>query len=70
MKCVGAKQVLKSIHEKKVKKVYIAKDADNHITDEIIKLCKENNLQLFFVDTMVELGKKAGIDVKASSYAE
>ena len=70
MKYVGAKQVLKSIHENKVKKVYIAKDADKNITEEIINICKEKNLPVVFVETMVELGKMAAIDVKTSSYAE
>ncbi len=70
MKYVGAKQVLKSIHENKAKKIYIAKDADKEITEKIIEICKENNLPIVFVDTMAELGKMAGIDVGTSSMAE
>ncbi len=70
MKHVGEKQVLKSIHENRIKKVYIAKDADRKITEEIITLCKEKTLPIVFVDTMTELGKMAEIDVGTSSMAE
>ena len=70
MKYVGVKQVQKSIKENKTKKVYIAKDADKKITDEIIKMCKENNISVTYIDTMSELGKMSGIDVGASCMAE
>jgi len=70
MKYVGAKQVLKNIHINNVKKVYVAKDADKEITEEIIVICKEKKLPVIWIDTMTELGKMAGIDVGTSSMAE
>ena len=70
MRYVGLKQVQKSIKENNVKKVYVAKDAEKHITEQIIKKCQENNIQVVCVETMAELGKKAGIDVGASCIAE
>ena len=70
MKCVGVKQVLKSIKENKVKKVYVAKDAEGHITEEIINISSEKNIPIVYVETMTELGKMSGIDVGASCMAE
>ena len=70
MKCVGVKQVLKSIKENKVKKVYVAKDAESHITEEIINISSEKNIPIVYVETMTELGKMSGIDVGASCMAE
>ncbi|MBR6252608.1 MAG: ribosomal L7Ae/L30e/S12e/Gadd45 family protein [Clostridia bacterium] len=70
MRYVGLKQVQKSIKEKNAKKVYIAKDAESRITEELIKKCQDNNIPIVYVETMTELGKKAGIDVGASCMAE
>ena len=70
MKYVGLKQVQKSIKENKAKMVYVAKDADEHITEDIIKKCQNNNISIVYVETMAELGKKAGIEVGASCAAE
>lgn len=70
MRYVGLKQVQKSIKEKIAKKVYIAKNADSHITEELIKQCQAAKIQIVHVETMAELGKMAGIDVGASCMAE
>ena len=50
--------------------MFIAKDAESHVTQEIIKLCEEHKIPIVFVDTMAELGKMAGIEVGASCMAE
>ncbi len=70
MKCVGIKQVLKNAKQNNVSVVYIADDAEEHITAELIKVCEEKNIKLIHIETMAELGKKAGIDVGTSCYAE
>ena len=66
----GIKQVLKSVKEKTAKKVYIAKDAEAHVTSELITICKANNIEIVYVNTMAEIGKMAGIEVGSSCYAE
>ncbi len=70
MKYVGIKQVLKAVEEGDVKTVYIGDDAEEHVTAQLIKLCEEKNIDIKHVDTMEELGRLAGIDVKASTAAE
>ena len=49
--------------------VYIAKDADNRVVGDIIKTCKEKQVELVYVSSMKELGKACKIDVSAASAA-
>ncbi|MBU3146810.1 ribosomal L7Ae/L30e/S12e/Gadd45 family protein [Clostridium sp. CF012] len=64
---VGIKQTLKALKNNQGKVLYIAKDADNNITDPILKLAKVNSLQIIFVDTMKELGNLCDIDVASAT---
>ncbi|KOF57594.1 MULTISPECIES: ribosomal L7Ae/L30e/S12e/Gadd45 family protein [Clostridium] len=66
-KVVGVKQSIKAINEGTVKIVYLAKDADRELFENVEKLSKEHSLQIVYVDTMKELGKLCSIDVKAST---
>lgn len=66
-KIVGAKQVIKHIKSKAAAKVYVAKDADTHITQQIIDLCTENDIEIIYFETMKELGNFCEIDVGAST---
>lgn len=70
MKYVGVKQVLKGIELGDVKLVYVGDDAEKHVTEALIKLCKEKNIELKHIKTMEELGKLAGIEVKSAAAAE
>ena len=66
-KVVGVKQTLKALKNNQGKVLYIAKDADNNITEPILKLAKDNSLQIVFVDTMKELGNLCDIDVASAT---
>ena len=70
MKYVGIKQVVKAAREGKLKKVYIGEDAEEHILEELLKICDENRIEVVRIKTMAELGKLAGIDIGASTAAE
>ena len=70
MKCVGIKQVLKAAQSGEVKKVYIGRDAEKHIIDELVKICNQKNIEIIYIETMKELGKLAGIEVGAATAAE
>ena len=70
MKYVGTKQVLKAVQCGETKKVYIGKDVESHIVAELIKICKQNKIDIIYVESMKELGKLAGIEVKAATAAE
>jgi len=67
---VGAKQTLKAITNGNVLKVYIAKDAEEHVTKRIKELCEENSIEIVYIDTMKELGVMCGIDVGAAAAAD
>lgn len=66
---VGFKQVLRALNENKALKVYLASDCDSKISEPLKELCSANNTELYYVETMSELGKMCGIEVKASCAA-
>lgn len=68
-KVVGIKQTVKAIKNGKVKVVYVAKDADDKLIQQIKTLTEHNSLQLVEVNSMKELGKMCGIDVGAATSA-
>ena len=68
-KVIGAKQTLRSLKNNEAKAVYIARDAEERIIDDIQKAAKEMNVQIVYVPTMKELGKAFGIEVGAATAA-
>ncbi|WP_035172746.1 ribosomal L7Ae/L30e/S12e/Gadd45 family protein [Caldanaerobius polysaccharolyticus] len=68
-KAIGAKQTRKAIEAGLAKEVYIAKDAEHHVVERIIELCREKAINIVYIDTMDELGELCGIDVGAASIA-
>jgi large subunit ribosomal protein L7A len=66
---IGTKQTLKAIKEEKVDTLFIAKDAEHHVTRSIENAAKELQLQIVYVDSMKKLGKACGISVGAASAA-
>lgn len=68
-KVVGTKQTLKVVKSGNAKRVYIAKDVDKHIFDEIESICIENNIEIKYVDSMEELGRACGINRKTATAA-
>lgn len=65
-KIVGAKQVKRALDTSSVVAVYIADDAEKKVTNEIVELCKEKQIQIIHVDTMENLGKACGIEINAA----
>jgi large subunit ribosomal protein L7A len=68
-KAVGSKQVKKAIAKGTVSKVYIAQDAEHHVTRPLIEMCQEKNIQIEFVESMEKLGKASGISVGSAAVA-
>ncbi|GAV21752.1 ribosomal L7Ae/L30e/S12e/Gadd45 family protein [Carboxydothermus pertinax] len=62
-KTVGTKQTIKALQKGKVRKVFIALDAEKRVTDPVLALCKEKDVPVEAVDTMESLGKSCGIAV-------
>lgn len=68
-KVIGTKQVNKAIAKGQVDKVYLARDAEPHITEPIRELCRQKDIPVIMVDTMESLGKACGIEVGAAAVA-
>jgi large subunit ribosomal protein L7A len=68
-KVVGTKQVKRAIASEKVDIVYIARDADKSIVNDITIACNEKQIQLIYVESMKKLGEACNIDVSAASAA-
>lgn len=66
---IGTKQTLKAMKNGQVSEVFIADDADQHITEKIELLADELNVTCRRVDSMEKLGEACGIDVGASAAA-
>lgn len=64
---VGTKQVSRAISEGRALKVYIARDAEQHVTRRIIQLAEEHQVELIYVPSRKELGKACNIDVGAAT---
>ncbi|MCD6436549.1 MAG: ribosomal L7Ae/L30e/S12e/Gadd45 family protein [Clostridiales bacterium] len=66
-KKIGIKQSTRALLEGHVEKVFIAKNADQHVTRRIINLATEKNVEIIYVSTMYELGSACKIDVGAAT---
>lgn len=63
---IGMKQSLKFLKEGKVKKLYIAEDADQFVTREVELLGKEKHVEIQRVPSMRRLGQACGIEINAA----
>ncbi len=68
-KVVGAKQVKGMLNKDKVKTVYVARDAEGRVVDDIIRTCDQKQVQVIYVESMKKLGEACEIDVNAASAA-
>ena len=68
-KVVGTKQVKRAIKNGEVETVYVARDADGKIIDEILIACDEKQIEIIYVDSMEKLGEACKIDVSAATAA-
>lgn len=66
---IGKKQTLRALLKNEAEKVYISKDADFHVTEPIVDVCKEYGVEIIYFDNMRELGTVCGIDVNAAAAA-
>ena len=66
---VGVKQTEKAVARQAAKLVYIAVDADERVTGELLALCRENNVPSVTTESMADIGRACGINVKAAAAA-
>jgi len=67
---VGLKQSKEAVIEGLAKKAYIAMDADSHVVEPFMALCKKNGVPVDEVETKAKLGKAFGINVPAAVAVE
>lgn len=66
---VGIKQLRRALDGGKVKKVFLAEDADPVLIDPVAQLCAEIGVECEAVQTMRALGAACGISVGAAAAA-
>lgn len=68
-KVVGIKQTAKALKTGNCKKVYLAKDASCSLVKGLEQMALDNSIEVIYVETMRDLGRLCGIDVKAAAAA-
>ncbi len=63
---IGKKQTQRALIKDRASSVYIAENADKQVVKDIIEISNEKKIEIVYVDTMENLGKMFGIDVKAA----
>lgn len=66
---VGTKQALRAVKEDRVQTLFIAKDAEKHVTRNIEEEAKARNVQIVYAESMKKLGKACGISIGAATAA-
>ncbi|RKQ32352.1 ribosomal L7Ae/L30e/S12e/Gadd45 family protein [Oceanobacillus halophilus] len=66
---IGMKQTLKAMKNGDISEVFIADDADRHITQKVASLAKELDIPCKVVASKKKLGAACGIEVGASAVA-
>lgn len=64
---IGVKQSSKAITEGRALKVFVAKNAEQHVTRHILELAEAAGVEIEFVDNMRTLGQACRIDVGAAT---
>lgn len=62
-KTVGLKQTQRALEKGRVRRVYLAEDAETHVRRPVLEWCENHNVECVGVPTMQELGKACGIEV-------
>lgn len=66
---VGLKQTRRALNDGHARRVYLAKDVEPHLLEEIQTLCNQKQVEIIYIDNMKKLGEACGIDIKAASAA-
>ena len=66
---VGARETLKKIAQGNAVRVYVATAADPKVVKEVVSSSQAHHVPLYYIDTMVDLGRLCGIQVGAACAA-
>jgi large subunit ribosomal protein L7A len=67
IKKIGIKQSMKAISNGEAAALFVAKDSEQHVVRNILKLAEDKNVLVVYVDNMLALGKACNIDVGAAT---
>lgn len=68
-KVIGTKQTAKALQKDQVQVLYIAKDAENKIVEQVVEQAQNKGVQVIKVPSMQDLGRAFGIEVGAATAA-
>ena len=63
---VGVKQVRRALNAGRVKRLYLARDADPQLTQPLERQAQEQGIEAVWLGSMKELGRDCGIAVGAA----
>jgi len=66
---VGTKQTLKALRKNRVRKLFVAEDAQQEHVKPLIGLAEGLDVPVIYVPTMTELGKACEVEVKTATAA-
>ena len=66
-KVVGTRRLLRAIQAGEIEEAYVARDADLFILRQVRQACADAGVRMVEVDTMKELGRACGVEVKTAS---
>ena len=69
-KVVGVKQVRRALANGTAQRLYLARDADPHLTQALEEQAGHQGVETVWADSMRELGRDCGIAVGAAAAAE
>lgn len=66
---VGAKQTAKALQRREARAVFVARDAEEFVTRDILAQARAQNVEIVLVESMAALGRACAIEVGAATAA-
>ena len=63
---IGLKQSVKTVKNGEAAKAFVASDADAHVRDPFIRICKQFGVPVEYYESCEKLGSACGIEVGAA----
>jgi large subunit ribosomal protein L7A len=68
-KVVGSKQTIRAIESNQVSVVFIARDTQEQLQDQLIECANKHQVEIVFYDSMEALGEACNVEVKTATAA-
>ncbi len=67
---VGLKQTRKAVQSGAAVKVYVAEDAEKHVVEPLVALCREKGVEILWMESMERLAALCGVNVPTAAAAD